>query len=324
MARIGSIIVATAFFLAGLSLQAGAQPAYPTRDITFIVPWAAGGSNDVLARALQPILQEQGIGTVIENVPGANGVIGMRRVALAKPDGYTIGLNTSSTLAVVIQGKPALTLDQFTYLNRVSVDPLLLVVPAKGQHATLDAFLAHMKSNPGKVSIATPGSNNVNHIFAAMTARGAGVDYVHVPYNGGAKVVGDLLGDHVQAGVLKPAETLPQIQDNLIWPLGVFAGRRLDALPDVPTFKEAGIDVFPFGNIVQMSYVVAPAGLPPDIADRLTKAFRAALQDPRFNAVAKQNAFLVDDLSGAALQKEVSDIGTALHTVGARVFTKEN
>jgi tripartite-type tricarboxylate transporter receptor subunit TctC len=308
--------IATAF-----PLQA--QQSYPSRDITFIVPWAAGGSNDVMARALQPILKEQGIGIIIENVAGANGTIGMRRVMTAPADGYMVGLNTSSTLAAIAQGKTALDNEQFTYLNRVSVDPLILVVPAGSPHQNLASFLAYMKANPGKVSVGTPGTNNVNHILAAMTARAAGVDYVNVPYAGGSKVLADLLGGHVNAGVLKPAETLSQIQEKLIRPIGVYGEQRIQALPDVPTFKEQGIDVYPFGPIVQMGYLVGPAKLPDQIRDRLTTAFRKAILDPRFKAVAQQNSFLVDDLSGEALRAEVARVAATLQDVGAQVFTKD-
>jgi tripartite-type tricarboxylate transporter receptor subunit TctC len=315
-------LIPAASVLLGLAtaFPATAQPAFPAHEITFIVPWAPGGSNDVMARALQPILKEQGISIVIENMPGANGVVGMRRVMMAEPDGYVIGLNTSSTLADIARGKSALNNDQFTYLNRVSVDPLILVVPGASPHKTLADFIAHMKANPGKVSIGTPGTNNVNHIMATMTAGAAGVDYVNVPYTGGSKVVADLLGGHVEAGVLKPAETLPQINDNLIRPIGVYSSERIAALPNLPTFKESGIDVYPYGPIVQMGYLVAPAKLPDAVRTRLIDGFRKAIQDPRFQQVASVNSFLTDDLTGDALREEVLAVATTLRTVAAKVL----
>ena len=310
--------------LAMLPATAGhAQSAFPQRDIAFIVPWNAGGSNDVAARALDPILREQGIKIVIENVVGATGTLGMRRVASAAPDGYTIGMGTSSTLALIAQGKTPLKNTDFTHLARVSTDPLMLLVSSKAPQKSLDDFISHMKSNPDKVTIGTPGSYNLNHIFASMTARAAGVNYVNVPYTGGSKVVADLLGQHVDSGVLKPSETLGQIQDNLLKPIGVFANQRLDMFPDVPTFKDKGFDVFPYGPVVQMAYVVAPANLPADIRTRLITAFRNAIQDPRFKEFAKKNAFLVDDMTGDALTTEVDNVATALGTVAEKVFPKE-
>jgi tripartite-type tricarboxylate transporter receptor subunit TctC len=299
-----------------------AQSAFPNREVTFIVPWNAGGSNDIMARALQPILKEQGISIVVENVAGATGTIGLRRVAVAPPDGYTIGMGTSSTLSMIAQGKAPFRNDAFTHLLRVSTDPLILLVPAKGPHQTLDAFIEHMKKNPNKVSIGTPGTLNVNHIFASMTARVAGVEYVNVPYTGGSKVVADLLGGHIAAAVLKPSETISQIREGLIKPIGVFANERLAVFPDVPTFKERGYEVFPFGPVVQMAYVVAPANLPADVRDRLTKAWRAAILDPRFKDFAEKNSFLVDDRNGEALTQEVGKVASALATVADKVFPK--
>jgi tripartite-type tricarboxylate transporter receptor subunit TctC len=317
-----SIILACV--IAALQLTpAQAQSTYPARDVTFIVPWNAGGSNDVAIRALDPILREHGIKLVIENVAGATGTIGMRRVATAGPDGYTIGMGTSSTLALIAQGKTPLTNAQFTHIARVSTDPLMLLVPTKAEQKSLDDFVKHMKANPDKVTIGTPGNYNLNHIFASMTARAAGVNYVNVPYTGGSKVVADLLGGHVASGVLKPSETLGQIQEGLLKPIGIFANERLEMFPDVPTFKDRGYDVFPFGPVVQMAYVVAPAGLPADVRTKLITAFRAAIQDPRFKECSKKNAFLVDDLTGDALTKEVDSVAAALGTVAAQVFPKD-
>jgi tripartite-type tricarboxylate transporter receptor subunit TctC len=301
-----------------------AQTTYPERDVTFIVPWNAGGSNDVATRALDPILREHGIKLVIENVVGATGTIGMRRVATAAPDGYTIGMGTSSTLALIAQGKTPLTNGQFTHIARVSTDPLMLLVPTKAEQKSLDDFIKHMKGNPDKVTIGTPGTYNLNHIFASMTARAAGVNYVNVPYTGGSKVVADLIGGHVNSGVLKPSETLGQIQEGLLKPIGIFADKRLEMFPDVPTFKDMGYDVFPYGPVVQMAYVVAPANLPAEVRTKLITAFRAAIQDPRFKEFSKKNAFLVDDLTGDALTKEVDSVAAALGTVAAQVFPKES
>ena len=132
MLKQSSIILACA--LAAFQATATQAQTYPSRDITFIVPWNAGGSNDVAARALDPILREDGIKIVIENVAGATGTIGMRRVATAAPDGYTIGMGTSSTLALIAQGKTPLTQRAVRPRSHASrLDPLMLLVPAQGR-----------------------------------------------------------------------------------------------------------------------------------------------------------------------------------------------
>src|ERR1700761_1272950 len=299
-----------------------AKSNFPQREITFIVPWNAGGSNDILARGLQQILQDQGFKLVIENITGATGANGLRRVASASPDGYTLGMGTSSTLAVMVQKQVPLKNDQFTNIARVSTEPLMLLVPSNGPYQTLEAFIDHMKKNPGKVTIGTPGSYNLNQLFAAMTARAAGVSYTNVPYTGGSQVVADLLGQHVEAGVLKPSETIGVVQQGSLKPIGVFADERLEMLPDVPTFKEKGFDVFPYGPVAQMAYVVGPANLPPDIRARLIHAFRTAIQDPRFKEFAQKNVFLGDDMTGDALNKEIGDVSASIDAVATKVFPR--
>lgn len=309
------------FALSALGVRTAlAQSTFPAREITFIVPWNAGGSNDILARGLQPLLKDRGMTMIVENQPGATGTIGMRRVATANPDGYTLGMGTSSTLAYMAEGKTPLKSGQFTHIARVSIDPLMLLVPGSSPHQTLDDFLAHMKKNPGSVSIGTPGNYNLNHIFASMTARAAGVAYINAPYTGGAKVITDLAGGQIQAAVLKPAESLGQLQQGLVRALGVFADERLRQFPDVPTFKERGYDVFPFGPVVQMAYVVAPAKLPPEVRTKLIDGFSAAIGDQRFKDFAERNAFLVAPLTGDALTAEVDRVEQSIKVVAEKVF----
>src|SRR5665647_640869 len=166
-----------------------ADQAYPAREIKMIVPWASGGSTDIAARYLQKLVAEDGFRLIVENVPGASATIGLTRVANATPDGYVIGMGTSSTLSLASQGLTPLRIDQFTSIVNASTDPLLLLVPTAGGATTLEAFLEHMKQNPGKVSMGTSGNNNITHIFCIMTAQAAKTSFIHVPYPGGARVI---------------------------------------------------------------------------------------------------------------------------------------
>lgn len=313
--------------VAALGLAAGLSPVsaadYPEREVRWVIPWNAGGSNDIMARFLQPLLAKEGLRVVIENVPGGTGAIGMGQVATSRPDGYTMGNGTSSTLAIIAQGKAPLKNEQFTHIIRVSIDPLILVVPGKSEFKTLDQFMAHLKANDGKVTIGTPGTYNVNHIFAEMTARGAGVAYRHVPYPGGSRVIAELMGQQIEAGVLKPSETIEQIKSGDLRPLGVFAKTRLDVLPDVPTFADKGVDVFPFGPMVQMAYIAAPAGLDPKVRETLTAKFRAALTSDEFKKFAADNGFLIDPLAGPDLDAEVASVAKAIATVAEQTFAKK-
>ena len=216
----------TALLPAGTALAA--DP-FPAKEIRLIVPWNAGGSNDIAARALSEIVSRDSIKLVVENVPGATGSIGMQKVAIADPDGYTVGMGTSSTLALIAQGLTPLRNEQFAPIARVTIDPLTLLVHTQAPATSLDAFITLLKQNPGKITIGTPGTNNLNHIFAVMSGRVAGVDIVNVPYPGGAKVVTDLAAKQLDAAVLKPSES-KAIQSDRFRSLAADGGAVVDDL----------------------------------------------------------------------------------------------
>jgi tripartite-type tricarboxylate transporter receptor subunit TctC len=296
---------------------------FPTKEIKLIVPWNVGGSNDISARLISKILADDGITVVVDNVAGATGSIGMTKVANAEPDGYTIGMGTSSTLAMIAQGLTPLRNEQFAPIARVTTDQLLLLVPKDGPAKDLDAFEAMVKKNPGKVSIGTPGSNNLNHIFAVMTGNVVNSSIITVPYTGGSKVVVDLAGKQIDAAVLKPSESKAQIDSNMVMPLGVFANERIKSMPNIPTFKEKGYNVFPYGPWVQMAYLVAPAKTPPEIQEKLIAIFNKAIQDPRFKAASEDGGARVDSLTGKALGAEIMSVTNTLAVVGKKVFTEK-
>ena len=306
-------------FSANTTLWA-AEPvsSFPSKEIRLVVPWNAGGSNDIAARALAQLAAEQGVRVIVENVPGATGSIGMTKVANAEPDGYMIGMGTSSTLALMAQNLTPLRNEQFAPIARVTTDPLVLLVPSNGPATTLESFISYLKKNPGKVSIGTPGSNNLNHIFAVMTGRAAGVDVIAVPYTGGSKVVADLAGKQIEAAVLKPSESKALIDGGLVKPIAVFANERLKALPDVPTFKEKGFDVFPYGPLVQMAYIVTPAATPAAVRERLIAIFSKAIQSAKFKTSAEDSGAVVDDHVGARYLVRVYFHGPYRHQCWSR------
>jgi tripartite-type tricarboxylate transporter receptor subunit TctC len=306
--------------LIAASLSAMAADPFPSKEIHFIVPWNAGGSNDISARTLAQIASQDGVNLIVENVPGATGAIGMTKVANAEPDGYTIGMGTSSTLALIAQGLTPLRNEQFAPIARVTTDPLILLVPAHSPYGTLESFLAHVKANPGKVSIGIPGTNNLNHIFAVMTGRAAGGETLPIPYPGGSKVIADLSGKQIEAGVLKPSESKSQIDGGLVKPIAVFGNERVKSLPDVPTFKEKGYNVFPYGPLVQLAYIVAPAKTPPAVREKLIAMFQKWIRSDKYKASSEAGGAVVDDLTGAALTKEIDNVQKSLNEVGKKVF----
>ena len=317
-------VLAKLAFTFGIILALGSAVAadFPTREIKLVVPWNVGGSNDISARLISKILADEGITVVVDNVAGATGTIGMTKVANAEPDGYTIGMGTSSTMAMIAQGLTPLKNEQFAPIARVTTDQLLLLVPKDGPAKDLDGFEAMIKKSPGKISIGTPGSNNLNHIFAVMTGNVVNSSIITVPYTGGSKVIVDLAGKQIDAAVLKPSESKAQIDSNLVIPLGVFANERIKTMPNVPTFKEKGYNVFPYGPLVQMAYLAAPAKTPPEIQERLIAIFNKAIQDPRFRAASEEGGARVDSLTGKALAAEVVAVTNTLAVVGKKVFTE--
>lgn len=315
------LLITTLSSIFTLSLAVAAE--FPTKEIKLIVPWNVGGSNDISARLISKILADDGITVVVDNVPGATGTIGMTKVANAEPDGYTIGMGTSSTMAMIAQNLTPLKNEQFAPIARVTTDQLLLLVPKDSPAKDLDKFEAMVKKNPGKISIGTPGSNNLNHIFAVMTGNVVNSSIITVPYTGGSKVIVDLAGKQIDAAVLKPSESKAQIDSNMVVPLGVFANERIKSMPNIPTFKEKGYNVFPYGPLVQMAYLVAPAKTPPEIQEKLITIFNKAIQDPRFKAASEDGGARVDSLTGKALGAEVINVTNTLAVVGKKVFTEK-
>jgi len=317
---VGMVAVATGIFTAFSSVMAAD---FPTKEIKLVVPWNVGGSNDISARLISKILADEGITVVVDNVAGATGTIGMTKVANAEPDGYTIGMGTSSTLAMIAQGLTPLKNEQFAPIARVTTDQLLLLVPKDGPTKDLNSFEARVKKSPGKISIGTPGSNNLNHIFAVMTGNIVNSEIITVPYTGGSKVIVDLAGKQLDAAVLKPSESKAQIDSNMVIPLGVFADERIKSMPNIPTFKEKGYNVFPYGPLVQMAYLAAPAKTPPEIQEKLIAIFNKAIQDPRFKAASEDGGARVDSLTGKALGSEIVNVTNTLAVVGKKVFTEK-
>jgi tripartite-type tricarboxylate transporter receptor subunit TctC len=306
-----------------LSPVQAAGPAFPGKEIHLIVPWSPGGAVDMTARMIQKIAAGDGVKIIVENVPGATGSIGLAKVASAPADGYTVGLATTSLLALIAQDMTKVRNEQFSYLNQASIEQLLMLVPKGGPAQTMDEVIAYMKKNPGKFSIGTPGNNNLNHIFAAMVAKVAGVDFVNVPYPGASKAINDLSGKQIDGAVLKTSESRGQIEAGMVLAVGVFSTTRNPALPDVPTFKEKGYDVFPYGQLEQICYLVGPAELPADVSTKLISIFKKALAHPDYAKFAKDNGFTNADVNGEALHKKINAMQKGFNEAAPKLFKKK-
>lgn len=297
------------------------QAAFPTREIRLVVPWGPGGATDIMARQLQPIFKERfGVTLAIINVAGGNSVVGMTEVATARPDGYTVGVASSTILALIAQGQVGWDVDRFTNLALLSEDPLLLLVRASAPWRDLRSFMEYVKQHPGEVRVGTSGSRNVNHGLAVLAAESVGSTIRHVPFDSGAVTVAALMGGHIDAAVLKPNETMSQLRSGEVRALGVFRSQRLSVLPDVPTFAEMGYDVFAKGEVAQISFLVAPAGIPADVRTRLIEMFDEAIQSPQFQAFAAQQGFVAPSVTGAELDGYVTDLMKGLRALAQTAF----
>jgi len=253
---------------------------YPTRPITLVVPYAAGGGNDVLARAVaEPMGKMLGQSVVVENHGGAGGSIGTRLVAKAAPDGYTLGLGGTGTLAI----DPTLYANvgydprkDFAPVGLIATSPLIILVnPAVPAH-NVQELIALAKAQPGKLSYASAGRGSGIHLGTVLFAEMAGIQMTHVPYRGSGPALTDLLGGHVQIYFSSLPPAIGLVKDGKLRALGVTALKRSPVFPDVPTVAEQGLPGF---EAVLHYGIVAPAGTPRPIVDKLNAALRGALTD---------------------------------------------
>jgi tripartite-type tricarboxylate transporter receptor subunit TctC len=297
-ALLGLLIAAT---LAATPLAA---QEYPSRPIRMVVPFAAGGPADMLARAVAPAMStalKQSI--VIENRTGAGGVVGVDAVAKASPDGYTIGITGPGALtaAPFMTNVPYNVQRDLAPIIRVGrIDGVVVANASLGLKSLAD-LIAYAKANPGKVNFASAGSGTSIHLAGELLNLETGIKLIHVPYRGAAPAINDLIGGHVQVMVPDLSGVLPHIRSGAITALAITAEARSPAIPDTPTTGEAG-----FPRMVSESWygLIAPAGTPPGVLKQIYDAARAALQSAD---VLKQI-----DAQGATATPDTSDEFRAL------------
>jgi tripartite-type tricarboxylate transporter receptor subunit TctC len=276
--RTGSAVVAG---IAVLWATAAAAQDYPTRPITLIVPYAAGGGNDAMARAMADRMGAAlGQQMVIENRGGAGGSTATRQVARAAGDGYTLGLGGTGTLAVDPTLYPNVGYDprrDFAPVGLIATSAMVLLVNPQVPAATLKDFIALAKSQPGLINFASAGSGSGMHLGTELLAYMAGISMVHIPYRGSAPALTDLVGGHVAVYLSSLAPAIGLLRAGKVRPLAVTGLARSKALPDIPTVAEAALPGF---EAVLHYGIVAPAGTPRAIVDKLNAAMRAALASP--------------------------------------------
>ena len=268
-----------------LSAQAQSSASdYPNHPITLIVPYAPGGGNDVVARAVaEPMSKSLGQPVVIENRGGAGGSVGTRQVAKSPPDGYTLGLGGTGTLAVDPTLYPNVGYDprkDFAPIGLIATTPLIVLVNQSVPARNVQELIALAKAQPGKLNYASAGTGSGIHLGTVLFAESAGINITHIPYKGSGPALTDLLGGHVQIyfSSLPPAVGL--VKEDKLRALAVTSLKRSPSFPDIPTVAEQGLPGF---EAVLHYGIVAPASTARPIVDRLNAALRAALTDPSVN-----------------------------------------
>ena len=268
---------------AGSALWPGlvhAQDKYPSKVVTWICPYAAGGNADNRSRQVARLMGKELSQTIIvDNKAGGGGNIGTEAIARAKPDGYTIGMGNFAPLAVNHALFKKMSFDPLADLIPIMLierGPLVLMVRTDAPYKTVKDLVAAAKAAPGKLSYASGGIGGTHHLSGALFENAAGIDMIHVPYKSGAAGATDLMGGQVESMFEQMYAAMPSIKGGRLRPLAITSKKRSPLFPDIPTMAEAG---FPAVEVLNWQGLIGPKGLPPDIIALLNKAGNAALQD---------------------------------------------
>lgn len=282
---------------------------YPTKPVRVIVPFAPGGGNDFVARVvMEHLSKELGQNFIVENMPGANAVVGLGALKRAKPDGYTLAISADSTLVInpiLRKDLPFDPIKDFTYIAGVSTAQLVLVARADVGVKNARELIELAKKNPGKLRFGSGGIGNMTHMAFEQFAAENGAEFLHVPYPGIGPATAGLLGGDVQMGTYSIQAVLGGIQKGDIIGLGI--GQKMDILPNVPTFAESG-----FPNYEAQTWIplLGPTGTPPEVVQRLNAALVKILGDkkvvdqlgrggwlPWYKTADELSKLMVDDLA---------------------------
>src|SRR3954451_18080942 len=321
MRVLAAFLVGLAAFCTDVSARAAE---YPTRPVTLIVAFTPGGPSDLLARILGKKLEQLlGQPFVIENRPGAGGNIAAEAAAHAAPDGYTLLMGNNSILATNASLYRKIGYDaerDFAPISLIGSQANILVVNPALPVKSLAELIALAKANPGKLNFASSGYGAAAHLAGELFKRQAGIDIMHVAYKGAAPALQDVIGGHVQMMFATAASVVGHVKDGLVRPLAVTTLKRTAVLPDVPTIDELGIAGF---DATTWHGLVAPAGTPREVIEKLYHTTAVALTDP---AVRKALGDLGVDIAGTSPQEfaayikaEIPKWSAVVKAAGARL-----
>jgi tripartite-type tricarboxylate transporter receptor subunit TctC len=316
-------IGAVALSIVAMCLTAPVQAQdWPQRPVTLIVPFAAGGNTDGIARITAQRLSETlGGNFVVDNRPGAGGAIAAELAAKSAPDGYTLFVAALPVMAIV----PAInkvrydSQKSFAPVSNIATNPFVLVVNKDIPATTLKEFIDYVKARNGQLSYGSAGIGSLNHLSMALFLKKANLEMTHVPYRGNAPALSDVIAGHVPAMFSNFSDALPQAKAGTVRMLALSSDKRSPLADQVPTVAESG---FPDFSVLTWNGVMAPAGTPKPIVDKIAAAIAAAVKDPKFSA--RLSEFGVDPLGnspeefGATLARDIATWGEAVDIAGVR------
>jgi tripartite-type tricarboxylate transporter receptor subunit TctC len=298
------IITAAITALALLGPIGSMAQTYPSRPVTLVVPYPAGGGADIigrmLAEAMKPALGQP---VTVTNRPGGQGTIGTAEVLRSAPDGYNIVLSAVATLTVQPhrQDLPYNSPDDYDPIIKVANLPMVLAVQSTSPWKSAKELMEYLRANPGKIRVGTPGNGSIGHLIVASVNNKAGVKLAHVPYASGAESIPSLLGGHIEAVVAHPSELLPHVKAKTLTVLATFEDHRNSTFPEALTFREVGYDV-----VMGVYYpVLAPKNMPADVKAKLFKAAKAAIESPAFSGPAKDRGYILEVKDPEVFRKEI-------------------